>query len=55
MNVVGHHAPSVNGHASGRGMVPEDVNGGGGDGRTGETGVRPFTATVIEQILPMSA
>src|SRR5713101_7692746 len=36
MNVVGHHAPSVNGHASYCGMASEDVDGGFGDGRTGE-------------------
>ena len=37
MDVVGHHAPRVNGHA-GRGGVAleEDVHGGDGHGRTGE-------------------
>jgi hypothetical protein len=36
MNVVGHHTPRVNGHARRYGMASEDVDGDGGDGRTGE-------------------
>ena len=36
MDVVGHHAPRVDGHAGRCGVASEDVDGGGGDGRTGE-------------------
>ena len=35
MDVVGHHAPRVNGHAGRGGVASEDVDG-GGHGRTGE-------------------
>jgi hypothetical protein len=36
MDVVGHHTPGVDRHARRRRLASEDVNGGVGDGRTGE-------------------
>ena len=52
MDVVGHHAPRVDGHARRGGVASEDVDSGGGHGRTGEDCARPFMAMVIEQITP---
>ena len=34
MDVVGHHAPRVNGHAGRGGVAAEDIDSGGGHGRT---------------------
>ena len=36
MDVVGHHAPRVDGHAGRCGVASEDVDGGGGNDEVGE-------------------
>ena len=55
MDVVGHHAPRVDGPAGRAGVASEHVDSGGGHGRTDEDWRAAFTAMVIEHSTPNSA
>ena len=56
MDVTGHHAPRAAGHTGRSGVASEDVDTGGGHGRTGEDGRATFAAAMVtEPIMPSSA
>ena len=55
MDVVGHHAPRVDGHAGRGGVASEHVGSGAATAGQAMTGARPVTALGIEPIMLSSA